>query len=84
MTQSQIISAIGTFAASMFLLIVDQLSGSVSNAVIAKLIGWISFNSRYTPFTTGVFNVSSIVFFLSVAAVFLFFTARRLESRRWN
>jgi len=84
LTQSQIISAIGTFAASMFLLIVDQLSGSVSNAVIAKLIGWISFNSRYTPFTTGVFNVSSIVFFLSVAAVFLFFTARRLESRRWN
>ena len=84
LTQSQIISAIGTFAASMFLLIIDQLSGSVSNAAIAKLIGWISFNSRYTPFTTGVFNVSSIVFFLSVAAVFLFFTARRLESRRWN
>ena len=84
LTQSQIISAIGTFAASMFLLIIDQLSGSISNAAIAKLIGWVSFNSRYTPFTTGVLNVSSIVFFLSVAAVFLFFTARRLESRRWN
>lgn len=84
LTQSQIIAAIGTFAASIFLLIVDQMSGSVSNAVLAKIIGWISFNARYTPFTTGVFQISSIVFFLSVSAVFVFLTARRLESKRWS
>lgn len=82
--QSQITSAIGTFIASMFLLTVDQLSGLVSNVAIAELTGWISFNNRYTPFTTRIFNVSSIVFFLSIAVMFLFFTARRLENRHWN
>lgn len=84
LTQSQIIAAIGTFAAAMFLLVIDQMSGMMTNAFAAKLIGWISFNTRYSPFTNGVFNLSSIVFFLSVAAVFVFFTARRLESKRWS
>lgn len=84
LTQSQIIAAIGTFAAAMFLLVIDQMSGMMTNAFAAKLVGWISFNTRYSPFTNGVFNLSSIVFFLSVAAVFVFFTARRLESKRWG
>ncbi|CAB1239088.1 ABC transporter [Ruminococcaceae bacterium BL-6] len=84
LTQSQIIAAIGTFGASMFLLIIDQLSGTVTDPVISKVITWISFNSRYRPFTNGVFNISSIVFFLSIMAVFVFLTARRLESKRWS
>ena len=43
-----------------------------------------SFNTRYTPFTQGLFNVSSAIFFLSVMAVFVFLTARKVESRRWS
>ena len=31
-----------------------------------------------------IFSVSSCVYFISVAAVFVFLTARRVESRRWN
>ena len=84
LTQSQIVAAIGTFGVSIFLLVIDQLSSVVSNPVAIKLISWISFNSRYVPFTKGSFDISSIVFFLSVIAVFVFLTARKLESRRWG
>ncbi len=84
LTQSQIVAAIGTFGISIILLVMDQLSGVINNPIAAKVIGWISFNSRYTPITKGSFEVSSIVFFLSVVAVFVFLTARKLESKRWG
>ncbi|MGX8700867.1 ABC transporter permease subunit [Caproiciproducens sp.] len=84
LTQSQIVAAIGTFGISILLLVVDQLTGLVSNPAAVKLIGWLSFNTRYQPFTKGIFDLSSIVFFLSVIAVFIFLTARKLESRRWS
>lgn len=84
LTISQIIAAIGTFVVSVFLMYIDNLSTAVSSGVVKTVVSWISFNSRYSTFTQGMFSVSSMVFFLSVMAVFVFLTARRLESRRWN
>jgi ABC-2 type transport system permease protein len=84
LTQSQIVAAIGTFGASIFLLIINQMSSLASTPAVASLISWISFDARYQPFTKGMFNISSIVFFLSVVAVFTFLTARKLESKRWS
>ncbi len=84
LTVSQIIAAIGTFVVSVFLMYIDNLASAVSSAAVSRVVEWLSFNSRYTTFTQGLFSVSGAVFFLSVMAVFVFLTARRLESRRWN
>ena len=84
LTISQIIAAIGTFVVSVFLMYIDTLGGAVSSDAVATVVDWISFNNRYTAFTQGLFSISSTVFFLSVIAVFIFLTARRLESRRWS
>ncbi|WP_369298518.1 ABC transporter permease [uncultured Neglectibacter sp.] len=84
LTVSQVIAAIGTFVISVLLMLIDSMASAVSNQVVSALVGWVSFNSRYTTFTQGIFSISSTVFFLSVMAVFVFLTARRLESRRWN
>ena len=84
LTISQIIAAIGTFAVSVFLMYIDSLASSMNNAVVATVVDWISFSNRYTMFTQGLFSVSSMVFFLSVIAIFIFLTARRVESRRWS
>ena len=84
LTESQIIAAIGTFAISIFLMVIGNMGSVVGNNFLGTLINWISFENRYTPFTNGSFNISSIVFFLSVMAIFVFITARKLESRRWS
>ena len=84
LTVSQIIAAIGTFVVAVLLMFIDSLASAVSNQAINAIVDWISFNTRYNTFTQGIFSVSSTVFFLSVMAVFVFLTARRLESRRWN
>lgn len=84
LTQSQIIAAISTFGVSILLLVINQMSSLVTNPFFSKLLTWISFNTRYQPFTKGILDISSIVFFLSVVAIFVFLTARKLESKRWG
>ena len=43
--------------------------------------------SLFTPFEEFVnssFSIPTLVYYLTVAVVFLFFTAQGLEKRRWN
>ncbi len=84
LTISQIIAAIGTFVISVVLMYLDSLAAAISNQTISTVIKWLSFNDRYSTFTQGMFSLSSVIFFVSVAAVFVFLTARKVESRRWS
>lgn len=84
LTESQVIAAVGTFVVSIVLMYADGLASSFSGTVGTTIVGWISFNARYSVFTKGLFDVPSVIFFISVMAIFVFLTARRVESRRWN
>lgn len=84
LTDSQMIAAIGSFAISIFLLVVDQLVGLVNSPVMTKIADWVSFYSRYVDFTQGIFNFASVIFFLSIAGVFLYLSVSTLEKRRWS
>ena len=52
--------------------------------VVRKAMLSVSFYSRYLEFTQGIFNITSIVFFVSVAFIFNFLTVRVLDKRRWG
>lgn len=84
LTESQVIAAISTLGVSIVLMVIDQMAFLLKNNVLERIVSWTSFSSRFVPFSRGVLDIASIVFFLSVAAAFLFLTARRLESRRWS
>lgn len=51
---------------------------------LAKLVEWISILDRYDNFINGIFDASSIVYYLSFIFVFLFLSIRSVEKRRWN
>lgn len=84
LTESQVIAAIGTFVVSIVLMFIDGVTSNFSNEILSKVINWISFNARYDTFTSGIFSIPSAVFFISVMAIFVFITSRRVESRRWS
>lgn len=44
----------------------------------------LSLFDRYSNFTNGIFDVTTIVYDLSVIAVFLFLTVQSMEKRRWS
>ena len=83
LTESQIVAAIISFVVIMFFYMLDLLAGSVSNEFISSIMKALAFYTRYTEFASGIFNIGSIVFFLSVIFIFNFLTVRVLEKRRW-
>lgn len=84
LTESQVISAVCGFVVSLFLMLLDSLSSTTNSEFLQGLFSSISFNSRYTPFTMGIFDLSNIVFFLSVTTLFIVFTVAVLDRKRWN
>lgn len=84
LTESTVISIIATYAVSLLLLFMDMLLGLFQNDTIYQVSQFLSFQSRYGVFTTGIFDLSNVVFFLSLIVLFLFLTVRSLERRRWN
>jgi ABC-2 type transport system permease protein len=61
----------------------DTQIESVGSAITAGL-NWLNPNSRLENFISGIFELSPIVFFISLIAIFLFMTNRIIEKRRWS
>ncbi len=83
-TESQVIAAVMGFAVSLFLVLIDAISYVVSGSFWQTLFAYLSFNTRYEPFTLGIIDLPSAVFFVSVAALFIAFSVVTLERRRWS
>lgn len=84
MTESQFVAAMGSFSIATIFIILDVIPLITDNELVVALVNNISFVGRYKPFTNGILDVSSIVFFVSIAAAFIFLTVRVLEKRRWS
>lgn len=84
LTESMVIAALGTFVVSAAFILLDILPSASSGKFVDFLVKWLSFDSRYTPFTKGLMDFGSIVFFVSIIAVFLFLSIRVMESKRWR
>lgn len=77
--------AIGTGAAlAVIALGVYFLDGTLLENLLPNIMQSLSLFERFYTFVDGVFDLRSVVFFLSVIAFFLFLTVQSLEKRRYN
>lgn len=77
-------TASGAGAAGVVFAIFHFAIKEISVDKIQRFLAEFSFHTRYVEFTKGVFSVPSILFFISTAFLFNFFTIRVLEKRRWS
>lgn len=84
LTESQLVSALATFAVILFLLLANMLSSKVSVAVISKIFGWFSLFSRFDNYIYGVIDVSTFIYYISFSALFVFLSIMSIQKKRWN
>lgn len=84
LTENQIAANVVTIVVLMVLYLIDVIAGYVNIGWIAKAMNAISFYRKYYSITCGLFNVSTVVFYISVAAIFNYLTIRVFERRRWS
>lgn len=83
LSSNQIVAAVVGMAILLTFSFVDQVTGIISGIAV-DIINGISMNAHFTDFTRGVIDTSHVIYYLSLAAVFLFLTIRSLETRRWR
>lgn len=89
LTENQITAAILSMVVLFVIYLSEMLVSDFENGnklqkAVFKAVSTIAFYSKYNEFTNGVFSLPSIIFFISVAFLFNFFTVRVLEKRRWS
>jgi ABC-2 type transport system permease protein len=82
-TNNQIVAAVLGIGTLGFLTIVDEL-GSRLGGTGKEIVEAISIDAHFTDFTRGVVDISHLVYYLSIIAVFLFLSVRAVETRRWR
>jgi ABC-2 type transport system permease protein len=93
-TNSQVIAFISTFVTLLALWLAAPLTekaqiggpGWVSQALawLARFVHELSIVDHYDNFSKGIINSSDVLYYLSMAAFFVFLTLRQLESRKWR
>lgn len=58
-------------------------NASLFEGAFPKMLEAIALFDRLNPFIDGLFDITSIVYFLSTAALFVFFTVQSMEKKRW-
>ena len=83
LTENQIIAAIICVAGLLVIQIAEALSSMVGG-IVGKALDWFSLLSRFRDFSTGIFGIAPIIYFLSFIALFLFLTVRVIDKRRYS
>lgn len=83
-TESQIVAAVGTYAIMIIMMFLSSIARGSGIAWISTLMAWISPLDRFYDFTMGILNLESVVYYLSLIGLMLFFTARVFEKRRFH
>ena len=84
LTESQVVAAVLGMGVGLIISMMSYFVSLVSIEWIKTVLEKISFMSYYENFTYGILSITDVVFFLSVIVLFLFFTVRALEKRRWS
>jgi len=80
-TTAAIITAAVLLAA---LILTYALSGASFEGLFATVISKLSLFDQFNQFVNGVFDLKSVVYFLSVIGIFAFLSVQSLEKRRWS
>ena len=85
LTENQLTAAVGTMAIILVFLAIGVVNSLLPSAFWLRYVfNCISIFSRFQAFVNGYFDISSLIYYVSIAAVFVYLTVRVYDRRRYN
>lgn len=85
LTENQLSAAVGTIAIILVLLAISLVNSLLpSNYWLRFVLDGISVFARFSYFSLGVFDIAGLIYYLLMAALFLYLTVRVYDRRRYN
>jgi ABC-2 type transport system permease protein len=82
LTENQLIAAVLTFAAFLFVWVLDL--GSNASGGVGAVVQYLSVIRHYDDFTRGIIDTSALIYYFSFIVLFIFMTVRSIDSMRWR
>lgn len=83
LTENQLAAAVSTIAVIVVMLVLEMVNSYIDSYTVRSIISWICIISRFSNFAAGLLDFASILYYASLAAIFLLLTGRVYERRRW-
>ncbi len=85
LTENQLAAAVGTIAIILAFLLVGLVSSLLPSSYWLRFVfDFFSIFTRFQGFTNGYFDIASLVYYLSISAIFLYMTVRVYDRRRYS
>ena len=86
LTESQVIAAVITFAALFVGYMMGSICGLIASSgnLLTKILGCYDLTSPLDNFSSGMFDLSGVIYYLTLIVLFLFLTVQSIQKRRWS
>lgn len=84
LTKNPIVAVLVAGAGAVGLQVWYRADATAFSGLFGKMLESISVFDRFSAFVEGVFDLTAIVYYLSIIGVFLFLTVQSMEKRRWG
>ncbi len=85
LTENQLTAAVGTMAIILVFLAIGVINTLLPSSYWLRYVfNCVSIFTRFQAFTNGYFDLSSVLYYISVSAVFVYLTIRVYDRRRYN
>ncbi len=84
-TENQIVAAVLSFAFVLFASAYDSfIVPAFQNEIVFSVLNWFSINMRFNDFYYGIISFETVVYYLSLIALFIVLTVSGIEKRRFQ
>ena len=84
LTKNLIISGVALVICAAPTVITYFVDSTLFEGLFPKLVEYLAVFDRFYSFVDGIFDLTAIVYFISIAVFFVFLTVQAMEKRRWS
>jgi ABC-2 type transport system permease protein len=87
LTENQLVAAVATLGVNLALQVLEAIGPSLTVPFLTflpRVFSWISLQSRYYAFSSGIISVADLIYYASFCGILLFLTVRVIDKRRWS
>ncbi len=84
LTKNSTVAGITAAAGAFILAGIYFINSAIFDGLFANVLNWLSVFDRFSTFTTGLFDLTSVVYYVSLIVLFVFGTVQSVEKRRWS
>jgi len=84
MTKNSTVAYIVAIVLEAAIFVLYLIKSSLFTGAFNRILNWLSLFDRFSIFTNGIFDLTAIIYYLSVCFIFVFLTVQSVEKRRWS